>query len=58
MSDDESQTGEVDRLLDAIRHDWRRLADASTELERRRIRKAMHRCFEELRERLEQVAPG
>jgi hypothetical protein len=53
MSDDESPTDEIDRLLDAIRCDWRRLGAASTDFEKRRLRKAMQAAFDALQRRLQ-----
>ncbi len=57
MSDDESPSGDVDRLLDDIRADWRRLGAAGDDLEKRRLRKHMQTLFEALRDRLE-ADPG
>jgi hypothetical protein len=53
MSDDDRPTGELDRLLDDIRGDWRRLGAAGSDLERRRIRQEMQARFDALRLRLE-----
>ena len=53
MSDGESPDGDFDRLLDDIRGDWRRLAAADNDLEKRRARKDMQARFEALRRRLE-----
>ncbi len=53
MSDDESPLGEVDQLLEDIRGDWRRLGEAGSDREKRRIRKDMQARFEALRCKLE-----
>ena len=54
MSEDEDGQDNIDRLLDAIRRDWRRLSAAAGDFERRRIKQEMQRRFEELRRRLEE----
>ena len=53
MSDDENPTGDIDRLLDAIRRDSRRLGAATTDFERRRLRKVMQALFEDLQRLLQ-----
>jgi len=53
MSDDESDADDVERLLEDIRGDWRRLGDAVTDLEKHQVRKEMQARFEALRRRLE-----
>ncbi len=53
MSDDEGPTGDIDRLLDAIRRDSRRLGAATTDFERRRLRKVMQALFEDLQRLLQ-----
>ena len=54
MNEDEGQAADIDRLLDAIRSDWRRLGGADGDFQRRRIKQEMQRRFEELRRRLEE----
>jgi hypothetical protein len=53
MSREQADGDGVDRLLDDIRSDWRRLGAAGDETARRQIRQEMQRRFDELRQRLE-----
>ncbi len=55
MSEDESGADEIDRLLDSIRKDWRRLSSAAGDFEQRRIKQEMQRRFEDLRRRLDEA---
>jgi hypothetical protein len=53
MSDEDSPSGEVERLVEDIRGDWRRLSAADSDLEKRRIRQDMLARFEALRRQME-----
>ena len=53
VGQEQPETDSVDRLLDDIRRDWRRLGAAEGEDMRQRIRKQMQRSFDELRQQLD-----